>query len=152
MKKTCINCVYYHGCLGEEENFYHIHDYCAAWDRTNTCPTYSLINSFLADYDTTGICIFDDNETGESGCYRFSPVEKQDEKLNDDWMKKNFEHNKATALEVLDKIIREKKCYNSIWGKEEKLNDDELVYFRGLREKIEDLNWEDDKNGDENSK
>ena len=142
MKKCCYNCIHFHGCLGEEESFYHIHDYCDAWDKTNTCSAFSLINSFLDDYCIEFDYICDDNETGESCCYRFDEVEKQDEKFNDIWLKGNFEHNKQIALKLVDKIILEAKCYNKITCKEEKLEHKDLKYFRDLRKKIIAENWD----------
>lgn len=152
MKKCCNNCVHFHSCLGEEESFYHIHDYCDIWDRTNTCPMYSAINSFLDDYCTEFDHICDDNETGESCCYRFDPIEKQEENFDDSWLKKNFEHNKELAIKLLDKIILEGKCYNNILEKEEELDTESLKYFRDLRKQIIAVKWEEDSNGDVHSK
>lgn len=143
MKKTCRNCIHFHGCLGEEESFYHIHDYCDVLDRTFSCPMYSIINSFLEDYCTDFDFISDDHETGESSCYRFDPIDTEDEKFGDAWMKENFEHNKKLALDLLDKIITEGKCYNNIIGKEEILTEiADLNYFVDLREQIKKINWE----------
>ena len=142
MKKTCRNCIHFHGCLGESDSFYHIHDYCDAWDRTNPCPMFSVINDFLDEYciDFDHIC--DDHETGESRCYCFSQVDKVDEQFGDTWMKENFEHNTILALNLLDKIISEEKCYNNIIGKEEKLKLEDLNYFIDLREEIRKINYE----------
>ena len=135
-----MNCAHYHGCLAEEEpSYYHIHDYCDAWDRTNMGPMNSLINSFLDDYCNKFDCLFDDNETGESYCYRFDEVEGE-ELDNDIWMKNNFDHNKQLALALLDKIILDGKCYNNILEKEEELDTESLKYFRNLRKKIKAIN------------
>lgn len=157
MKKCCNNCVHFHSCLGEEESFYHIHDYCDVWDRTNTAPMYSVINSFLDDYfvdfDASNVnYINDDNETGESCCYRFDAVEKQDEHFDDNWLKQNFDHNRDLALKLADKIILEGKCYNRILDKEEELDAEDLKYFRGLRKKIMATKWEENNDGDVHSK
>ena len=156
MRKCCNNCIHFHPCLGEDESFYHIHDYCDVWDRTNTVPMYSLINSFLDDYfiDFDSISngyINDDNETGESCCYRFEQIEKQDKNFNDEWLKTNFEHNKDLALKLIDKIILEAKCYSRILDKEEDLSADDLKYFRELRKKIIAISWEETRDGNENT-
>lgn len=142
MHKCCRNCIHYHGCLGEEESFYHIHDYCDKLDRTFMAPMNSVINNFLDDYCIEFDHLCDDHETGESYCYQFDQKDSQDESFNDNWMKENFEHNKKLAINLVDKIILEAKCYNNILCKEEELSVDDLKYFRALRKKIIDSTWE----------
>lgn len=156
MKKTCMNCRHFHGCLGEETFGYHIHDYCDAWDRTNTCPMHSLINEFLDYIPCTltaeeleaegldfGTC--DDNETGEAVCYRFEPAPEQ---FDDEFFKKNFEENKKKAIYILRKLLRENKqlidgfdpVKDDFIYKEVELTEDDRKEYQELLEKIEAYN------------
>ena len=155
MKKTCMNCSHFHGCLSEEApSYYHIHNYCDAWDKTNTCPMHSLINSFLsyfpcsitadelkeAGLEDLGVC--DDNETGEACCYRF---EEAPEKWEDEFFKKNFEHNKKLAIYILRKLLRKNKQLIDSFSpvkddfiyKEVELDEDDRKEYQELLEKIE---------------
>lgn len=154
MKKTCMNCSHFHGYLGEEEPFsYHIHNYCDAWDKTQSCPMHSIINDFL-NYLPCSLTAeelkeaevelgtYDDIETGEAGCYRFEPA---NERRDDDFFRRHFEHNKKLAIFVLRKILRENKqlidsfcpLKDDFIYKEEELNEDDRKEYQELLEKIE---------------
>lgn len=50
MHKTCFNCCYFHGCLGEADSFYHIHNYCEKFNMTLDKDLESEVNSFLEDH------------------------------------------------------------------------------------------------------
>lgn len=139
MKKTCWNCIHYHAMLEEPNVFFHIHDYCDAWNKSESCLMHSKLNEFLDDeaselgedlFNLGGI--YDDFEIGLAGCYRF--------KVNDDAdfdtkMKENFEHNKELALKVVNAIL--KKLADG------KGDDKDFAYYTHCKEEIESMRFED---------
>ena len=145
MKRTCLNCSHYHGCLREPDSQYHIHDYCDAMDRTMKSPMLSPICSFLDSYfadalltsaDSQGA--FDDIESGVAGCYRFDPVDKS----CDDQMKERFESNRALAIDTIDRIFSCGEYHNPLTGDIEKIAPEDVEYFNALRGEFERAKYE----------
>ena len=68
IKKTCVNCIYYHSILEdtEDKHYYHIHNYCALWK--HTIPDNVIFNreGYSMGYD--------DIECGLACCWGFYPV------------------------------------------------------------------------------
>lgn len=138
MKKTCINCTHFHSCLGESESFYHIHDYCDAWDRTITAPVNAEVNEFIDDFHSMAESgYYDDHETGLSGCYRFSEKEKADEFLTDEKMKSNFEYNRQLAITIIETILRTGEY--PIFDKMKTVDDVDREYFERKLEQFKNL-------------
>lgn len=83
MKKTCMNCKYYHNTLSDGDGgFYHIHDWCAQWKTS--------LNSFaMADLLDLDAPYYSDLETGIAFCYMYEAAEKP--AFPDEW----FDGNKA---------------------------------------------------------
>ena len=156
MKKTCMNCNHYHGCLAEEDTYYHIHDYCDAWKISNEHPEYSIISEFLKSgvYDVSkdelpdGLTleIYDDNETGEASCYRFNPINAPCWQ-SDSWYDYNFEHNKKLAIYILEKILRENRHIVQVYDDKleqyieayQELNNEEKEEYQVLLNVIKEL-------------
>ena len=148
MKKTCWNCNHYHDSLvsPEGKGFWHIHDYCDAWDRSCMCSLYSRLCKFLDDEFPDVIedvieeyggddsyFVNDDFEIGQTGCYRF---EDNEETPRDEEMKKNFEHNRELALKVVNVILKNIESH-------EAYDDDEHQYYKQWKEEIENMKFED---------
>lgn len=146
MKKTCWNCSHYHATLEEPNVFFHIHDYCDAWNRAEPCLMCSKLNKFLDDefHDLIddviaeyggddSYFINDDFEIGQASCYRFEA--KEDIGCEAE-MRKNFEHNKELALKVVNVIL-------SKMDSEDEYDDDEHQYYIQQKEEIENMRFED---------
>lgn len=148
MKKTCWNCAHHHDTLmgPEGKDFWHIHDYCDAWDKSSICTMHSKLCKFLDNelqevvdevkLEPMFACdyfINDDYETGQAGCYRF---EDNEEPSRDEDMKKNFEHNKQLALKVVNVILKNIESH-------EAYDDDEHQYYKQWKEEIENMKFED---------
>lgn len=119
MIKTCVNCAHFHGCLGEEESFYHIHDYCDQWNCVITHNMESDVNSFLENYwadmcravpDALGVS--DDFETGEAHCWMFYSNDKECDYLPDKILNQNKEDNRQIAIKTLENIFKTNQVYD----------------------------------------
>ena len=86
MKKTCHNCIHYHGCLSESEpSQYHILDYCDKFNTVLSSSVEAEVNSFLDEYWNT-VCkavadcdgIYNDFETGDAVCWNFKEASNRD--------------------------------------------------------------------------
>ncbi len=145
MKKTCWNCRHYHATLEEPNVFFHIHDYCDAWNKSESCLMCSKLNEFLDDefHDLIddllkeyggddSYFLNDDFETGQAGCYRFEAIDDSD---YDEELRKNFEHNKELALKVVNVILKK------IAGG--KGDDEDFAYYTHCKEEIENTKFED---------
>lgn len=94
MKKTCMNCKYYHNTLSDAAGgFYHIHDWCAQWK----VPLKAFAMAELLGLDAP---YYSDLETGIAFCYMYESAEKP--AFPDEW----FERNKA----VNEKMKRNLRC------------------------------------------
>ena len=148
MKKTCWNCAHHHDTLAEpgENNFWHIHDYCDAWDKSSMCSMHSRLCEFLdaelheviddvmTKYGFNDSYFIDDDfEIGQAGCYRFKDNE---EPSKDEEMKKNFEHNKDLALKVVNVILDKIERGDTY-------DIDERQYYMQCKEEIENMKFED---------
>ena len=151
MIKTCLNCRYFKSCLSDSTSYYHIHNYCSLWDRTFPNLQKSFVTSFLDDHyndllklneknPELNICICDDIECGLANCYMFTPKEEYD----DTTIKNRFRHNKELILLLIDEIIKNGfiTCGN---GGEYVLDDDDIIDYKNLRSRVENLQFEVDK-------
>ena len=143
MKKTCINCAYYHGCLSEAEpSQYHIHNYCDKWNCVIEKDMESEINSFLEDYwddlvwkeDEYGVST--DFETGEAVCWMYYPNEKEDSFLTDERLEKNRLANRDLALRTLNKLLSTGKCHALEGEFLIDIPQEDLMYLDKLREAL----------------
>lgn len=125
MKKTCMNCVYFHGCLSDEGSNYHIHNYCDQLGRSIGNIFKSPLNKDLevvsGFIDYFPLC--DDIETGDAYCYLF---EATNPTYNEEYFKKNKETNRETL----------KKCINMLLSDSEVLNE-EKDWYLSLKEKYD---------------
>ena len=130
---------------GESDSFFHIHDYCEKWDKTNTSPMRSTLNNFLEDYwtdgckarpDITGVC--DDIETGLAGCYLFEANDKSE----DDDLMKNFKANKELAISTIEYIFATKHYHNPVTGELDSLEPEDIEYFNDLYKLFTEMNYE----------
>lgn len=64
IRKTCLNCMHYHGELSDPSDvYYHIHDYCDIWE--TQIPDFILYNR--GGYERG----FTDIESGMTNCHAF---------------------------------------------------------------------------------
>ena len=106
MKETCMNCIYFSGCLADESSGYHIHNYCFAWRKELTNLFKSEVNTVtnnLCDL-TNKICMYDDVETGDACCYRFAPTNPFNK---DEFFDNNKKENIKTLLKCVDELLED---------------------------------------------
>ena len=106
MKETCMNCAYFSGCLVDETNDCHIHNYCFAWKREMVNLFHSEVNTItnnLCDL-TNKICMYDDVETGDASCYRFKPSNPY---IKDEFFENNKKENIKILLQCIDDILED---------------------------------------------
>lgn len=71
MRKTCANCYYYHGTVGDlsPDKDWHFHDYCDLWKRE--IPSYTI-------FDRRGCRAgYDDIECGLAYCWAYEEADKE---------------------------------------------------------------------------
>lgn len=148
MKKTCYNCIHYHGCLSEQEpSQYHIHDYC---DKFNTVLSHSMeaeVNNFLDEYWNT-MCkavadyhgVYNDFETGNAVCWQFKEASNV---WSDEYYEKNKKYNKELAIKTLEYMFKQNTVVsvtNEDWELtlEEYLDEDEINYLKDLLNRLKE--------------
>jgi len=151
MKKTCFNCVHFHGCLAEEDpSQYHIHNYCEKFNMVLPHDLESEVNRFLESNWKT-MCkasidcdygVNDDFETGEAGCWMFDEASKpfwSDEKFEE-----NKKHNIELAIKTLEYMFEKGEVIDDYEGDiyllDDYYNEDEQKYFRDLLIKLKEEN------------
>ena len=88
-KACCLNCEYYHPCLGEADSFYHLHDFCGVWEISNPYLYKHPLNSFLETHyldveEANGVfCVWDDVECGLASCYMFKKADDNKLEVSD---------------------------------------------------------------------
>ena len=88
MKKTCMNCRWYHFTLADEDDF-HIHAWCEQWQTV-------LHGYALADRWEYSSPYYDDLETGDAFCYMFEPKDKP--AFPDEWFDRNKAENERNRI------------------------------------------------------
>lgn len=106
MKKTCMNCTYFSGCLADESSGLHIHNYCFAWRKELTNLYKSDLNFVVNDLCdlTNKVCMYDDLETGDAYCYRFTPANPYNK---DEFFDNNKKENIKTLLKCIDELLED---------------------------------------------
>lgn len=108
MKKTCMNCDRFHGCLeSSSKDGYHVHYFCDRWNKVLE-HDLSEIFQLLTEADMLGIDvsdiypIWDDLETGMAECYLFEEGDL-DKVMDDSWYESHHQENmvKLTKLRAL---------------------------------------------------
>ena len=84
MKKTCYNCRKFYNILADDENKYHIHNWCRQWN-------VAIETSVLADKFEYNGPYYDDLETGDAFCYLFEP--RDEPAFDDEWFENNKREN-----------------------------------------------------------
>ena len=95
MKNTCYNCK--HFCFelcDPKDPAKHFHYWCEKWERF--VPDMEL----AGQYDYRGGSFFDDLQTGDAGCFMFTPLESP--LHEDDWFERNKAENLSNRLEDLN--------------------------------------------------
>lgn len=150
MKKTCLNCRHFHGCLSEANSSYHMHNYC---DRLNVSLSSNLtaeVGRFLRDYwhvisempsDSPSSALYDDFETGDACCWLFEPTDESDGGvLQDATMDANKDSNVELAIRVLEHMLTAVDTTEAADGEPQSLrychDEDELKYFIKLLAKL----------------
>ena len=152
MKKTCYNCVHYHGCLSEESpSQYHIHDYCDKFNMVLMNNFESEVNHFLDLHWRTmheatadsNYSVNDDFETGEAVCWMF------DETANEPfWPDERFESNKKHNRELAIKTLEYMFDKDEVWDEfgeyahyklDDYYDEDEISYYRDLLKRLKEI-------------
>lgn len=125
MKKTCMNCKYFHGCLSDEGANYHVHDYCEKLGQVIGNIYKSDLNRDL-DFITQGTDYFamcDDIETGDAYCYLFKETNPA---YSDVYFDKNINLNKEIFRKCLDMKLEDPET-----------TDEDRNYYLLLKEKYD---------------
>jgi len=116
MKKTCYNCEYFHGCLGEGDSYYHIHDYCEKFNMVLEKDFEIEVNRFLDDHwvdmeeaNPEHGGVYNDFETGEAGCWMFAEA---DEKTPDVIFEDRKRHNRLLAIKTIKHMLETNETYD----------------------------------------
>ena len=106
MKKTCMNCAFFSGCLADESSGHHIHNFCFAWRTELTNLFKSEINTITNNLcDLTGkVCMYDDVETGDAYCYLFAPTNPYNKNV---YFDSNKKENIKTMLSCIDELLED---------------------------------------------
>ena len=104
MKKTCMNCIYYCGCLSDDSSNYHIHDYCKRFGESLSNFVSSELNRDLGELCnyTSQLIIYNDVEIGDACCYMFQPKNPM---VSDELFNRNKVYNIETLLKCIDELL-----------------------------------------------
>ena len=150
IKKTCMNCWHFHGCLSEEEpSYYHIHDYCDKLNMVLNKNMESEVNAFLDDHwqdkedacKKVGIedtCVNDDFETGEAYCWMFA--EAITPTTID--LEANRKANRDLAIVTLEHILETGKTYDK-WDQgytsiTDKYDEEDITWLKNLLNRLKE--------------
>lgn len=107
MKKTCMNCENYHGCMTDDsDSGYHFHNYCSQWNiilKADESEIFQLLG--LADELGINISdlfpIWDDIESGIAECYMFTETSRSDP-IDDSVFESRHQANLAIEKKLRD--------------------------------------------------